>query len=318
MGPRPAARALLLIAALALVAGRLRAQGDAAARYDRGRFTVVAYPRDAQLARALLAEAVRADSFPGLPRPSARVVIAIAPDRERFRVLAGGAAPEWGAAVAFPASQRIVMQGQRAGSDAGNPLEVLRHELAHLALHERLGDLPPRWFDEGYASYAANEWGRDELLATNVALALGRLPSLAGLDSGFYHGSSTAAASYALAYRAVAELAALDPERGLALFFEHWRETRSFDQAVRLAYGLTGAAFEERWQKRTRRRYGALAAATDVTAAAALFLAMLVPLWLLRRRRDRRRLERLVAADVAEAERRAREERTLAELLGDS
>src|SRR5918997_505454 len=72
--------------------------------------------------------------------------------------------------------------GQRAGSDAGDPIEVLRHELAHLALHEWMGALPPRWFDEGYASYAANEWGRDELLATNLALFLRRMPSLDGLD----------------------------------------------------------------------------------------------------------------------------------------
>jgi hypothetical protein len=198
------------------------------------------------------------------------------------------------------------MQGQRAGSDAGDPLVVFRHELAHLALHEALGELPPRWFDEGYASYAAGEWGRDELLATNVALALGPMPSLGGLDSGFYRGASTAEASYALAYRAVAELAALDPERGLTLFFAHWRETGSFDQAVRQAYGVTAVAFEQRWQTRTRRRYGALAAVTDVTVASALFLALLLPLWVARRRRDRRRFARMVAADEA-AERRARE-----------
>jgi hypothetical protein len=198
------------------------------------------------------------------------------------------------------------MQGQRAGADAGDPLAVFRHELAHLALHEAVGDLPPRWFDEGYAAFAANEWGRDELLATNVALALGPMPSLAELDSGFYAGASSAAASYAFAYRAVAELAALDPARGLGVFFEHWRDTGSFERAVRLAYGITGPAFEERWQSRTRRRYGALAAATDLTAASALFVALLFPLWVVRRRRDRRRLGRMLAAD-AEAERRARE-----------
>lgn len=289
------------------IAGRsLGAQAGAAARYDQGRFTVVAYPRDAHLARSLLAAAARGDSFPGLARPRARVAIAIAPDRDRFRALTGGMAPEWGAAVAFPASGRIVMQGQRAGSDAGDPIEVLRHELAHLALHEAMGDLPPRWFDEGYASYAAGEWGRDELLATNVALVLGRMPSLAELDSGFYRGASTAAASYALAYRAVAELAALDPDRGLTLFFEHWRATRSVERAVRLAYGVTLPGFEQRWQTRTRRRYGALAAATDVTLATVIFLALVLPLWIARRRRDRRRLERLVAAD-ADAERRSRE-----------
>src|SRR5690349_3888352 len=54
-------------------------------RFDRGRFTVAAYPSDEQLARSLLASAVARDTFPGLPRPKQRVVIAIAPDRERFR-----------------------------------------------------------------------------------------------------------------------------------------------------------------------------------------------------------------------------------------
>ncbi|MFP5355115.1 MAG: hypothetical protein ACLGIK_08170, partial [Gemmatimonadota bacterium] len=61
------------------------------------------------------------------------------------------------------------MQGRRASSDAGDPIRVLRHELAHLALHEYLGDLPTRWFDEGYASYAAGEWDRDRVIATNLA-----------------------------------------------------------------------------------------------------------------------------------------------------
>jgi hypothetical protein len=297
---------VLALLALAVSPRPGGAQADSARRFDAGRFTIVAYPRDAALARALLADATRRDSFPGLPRPRARAVVAIAPDRARFRDLAGGQAPEWGAAVAFPAAGRIVLQGQAAGSDAGDPLEVFRHELAHLALYEALGPLPPRWFDEGYASYAAGEWGRDELLATNVALVLGPFPSLAGLDSGFYRGASTASASYALAYRAVAELAALDPERGLSLFFGYWRETRSLEQAVRLAYGITLPAYEQRWQSRTRRRYGALAVATDVTVASAIFLALLLPLWIMRRRRDRRRFARLVAADL-EAERRARE-----------
>ena len=63
-------------------------------------------------------------------------------------------------------------------SDAGDPREVLRHELAHLALHEYLGDLPPRWFDEGYASYAAREWSREDALSANVALAIRGTPTL--------------------------------------------------------------------------------------------------------------------------------------------
>ena len=265
--------------------------------------------------RSLLAAAAERDSFPWLPRSRARVVIAVAPDERRFREWIGPAAPEWGAAIAFPAQRTIIMQGRTAGSDAGDPLVVLRHELAHLALHEALGDLPPRWFHEGYASVAAGEWGREEVLATSVALLLRGMPTLDSLDAAFDAGASRADAAYALAHRAVAELAALDPQRGLTLFFDYWRETRSLEVAIRRAFGLTQAQFEERWRQRTRRQYGALAIAADLSLAAALLMLIVVPLYMARRRRDRRRLEAMRAADVA-AERAARES-ALAALLGD-
>ena len=73
-------------------------------RYDQGRFTVGAAPHDATLARSLLATAMARDSFPWLPRPSARVLILIAPDRRRFAELIGPHAPEYGAAIAIPSS----------------------------------------------------------------------------------------------------------------------------------------------------------------------------------------------------------------------
>ena len=290
------------------------ARSAGAVRLDGGRFTVVAYPSDLPLARGLLTEAQRQDSFPGLPRPRARVLLAIAPDGRRFREWVGAAAPEWGAAIAFPALGRIVMQGRQAGSDAGDPRTVLRHELAHLALHEYLGDLAPRWFDEGYASYAAGEWGRDEILATNLALLARGMPTLDSLEAGFYEGSALAEESYALAFRAVSDLASLDPERGLSLFFPYWKESGRFDQAVRQAYGLTATAFERQWQERTRRRYGMLALVANLSLATSIFLIAFVPLYVSRRRRDRRRLDAMRAADAA-AE---REEAALAALMADS
>jgi peptidase MA superfamily protein len=299
---------------LLLCATPATAQERPPVRLDRGRFTAVAFPDDSLLARTLLESAVRGDTFPGLPRPTSHVLLVIAPDARRFREWLGSNAPEWGSAFAFPQSNRILMQGRRAGSDAGDPQQVFRHELAHLALHEFLGDLPPRWFDEGYASYSANEWGRDDVLATNVALALRRIPALDSLDAGFAAGASRANAAYALSYRAVAELAALGGDRGLALFFDYWKRTGSMDQAVRGAFGWTLARFEQEWQRRTRQRYGGLALAADLSVIGAATLLALLPLYLIRRQRDRRRMDVLVAADaVAE-----REARILDALLGES
>lgn len=286
---------------------------DAPLRLDGGRFTVVAYPRDETLARSLLGAAVARDTFPGLPRSRDRVLIAIAPDADRFRDWVGPYAPEWGAAIAFPEERRIIMQGSAAPSSAGDPIQVVRHELAHLALHEALGTLPPRWFDEGYASYAAGEWGREEVLATSFALLMRGLPSLDSLDRWFDGGSSRAGSAYALAYRAVSDLASLDRERGLTLFFQYWERSGSLDRAVRDAYGLTLDGFEGQWRTRTMRRYGALALFADLTLAAGMMTFLILPLYLARRRRDRRRLAALIAADEA-AERAARES-ALEELL---
>lgn len=288
---------------------------DAPERLDRGRFVFLFFPQDRQLATSLAARSVATDTFPGLPRPQQRIVIAIAPDRRRFREWAGGA-PEWGSAIAFPETRRIVLQGSRAGSDAGNPTDVLRHEVAHLALHEYLGELPTRWFDEGYASYSAGEWGRDEVLMTNLALALRGMPTLDELEHSFSGGETAAQSAYALAYRAVSELADMDRGRGLSLLLSYWRTEGTFDRAIRRAYGITSGQFESRWRSRTRARYGALALVSNVTLAGLLLLFILMPLYFARRRRDRRRLQSMKEADAA-AE-RAAQASAIDELLGES
>jgi len=311
---RGALTVLLAVCALACGSTPLAAQDEAPRRLDVGRFTAVYFPKDDALAHSLLQYAVRTDTFPGLPRPKQRVLIAIAPDAARFRSWAGSNAPEWGAALAFPDSRRIVMQGSGAGSDAGDPQVVLRHELAHLALHEQLGDLPPRWFDEGYASYAAREWRREDALAANLALALHGTPTFAELDADLSAGATTAQNAYALAYRAVVELAALDPDRGLAPFLPRWKEEQSLDKALRRTYGMTSSGFEKYWQQRTRRRYGALAFVSDLAVGGLVLLVVIIPLYLVRRRRDRRRMAELRAADEA-AEIAARKS-LLALLLG--
>jgi hypothetical protein len=88
---------------------------------DSGRFTLVAFPRDAALARSLLGDALGRDTFPGLPRPRAHARILVTPDALHFHDAIGPTAPAWGAAIATPENGRIVMQGSRASSAAGHP-----------------------------------------------------------------------------------------------------------------------------------------------------------------------------------------------------
>jgi hypothetical protein len=310
---------LLAVVAMAARGRAVPAQQDAPLRIDSGRVTVVDSRRDERLAHTVVDQVIHGDSFPGLPRPTHRIIVAIARDAKQYRQLVGPTAPDWGAAVAFPESQRIVLQGSSAGSDAGDPVETLRHELAHLALHEYLGDLPPRWFDEGYASFAAHEWRREDAIATNLGLALRGMPTLDELEREFEGGSTSAQEAYALAFRAVSDLSDLGGPDGLRPLFENWKQTGSLDRADRASYGMTLSAFEERWRERTRRRYGALALGEGVVVGASLIGFLLMPLYLARRRRDRGRLAAMAAADaVAEAaEARSVLEGILGETAGD-
>lgn len=308
-------RILLGLMAPGLAAGAQPAPA-APLRLDSGRATVVYFPADTRLATTILRQVAKADSFPGLPRPREHVLIAIAPDRRRFREWVGPAAPEWGAAVAFPESNRIVLQGSSAPSDAGDPLATLRHELAHLALHESLGDLPPRWFDEGYASVAAHEWNREDAVAANLGLAWRGMPTLDELEREFEGGTTRAEEAYALAYRAVTDLADLGGKEGLAPLFANWKRTRSLERAVRVTYGITLTEFEQRWRDSTRRRYGGLALMGNLAVAGVIIGFIVVPLYLARRRRDRLRLRAMVVADqVAEL---AAARNPLVDLLGET
>ncbi|MEK0431427.1 MAG: hypothetical protein RL139_1231 [Gemmatimonadota bacterium] len=286
-----------------------------ATEYRVGRFIVAAYPSESRLASTLLADAmVRAD-FPGLPVLRDTVWIAIAPDHRTFRAWVGPSAPEWGAAIAFPDRRLIVLQGRDAGADAGEPRQTLRHEVAHLALAEAVGADIPRWFDEGYASFAAGEWGRGEVLATSVGLIWRGVPTLAGLDSAFRGGADGAQRAYALAHHAVADLASLGGARGLALLFLDWRSTGDLDAALRARHGLTLAAFEARWRGRVRRQYGALALATDVSLLLTLAAVLFGPVWWRRRRQAEATLARLRALEAAQD---ARDRASaLAALLGE-
>jgi hypothetical protein len=272
-------------------------------------------PEDATLAKSLLAFATASDTFPGLPRPERAVTILIAPDEAKLHAWIGGGAPEWGIAFALLEEYRIVMQGRSASSRAGNPQVTLRHELAHLALHERAGPGFPVWFHEGYASFAAGEIARDEVLSQSLLIAIRGVPYLVTLDTLISGGSARAEQGYALAHRAVADLAAKDPAGGLRLFFRYWGETHRLDAAFRRAYGITLDGFEAEWRKNTRRRYGVLAIVADVGFASVVLFVIMAPFWISRRQRDRSRLAAMLAADAA-AELRERES-AVAELLGE-
>ncbi len=238
--------------------------------------------------------------LPGLPDSLPRgLSLFIAPDQATFDELTGGAVPEWGAGVAIPSLNRIVVPGfglQRARG--WNEARVLRHEWAHLGLHQHLDGLRiPRWFDEGYAEWASGGWSPGEGWRLRVAFAVGNAPPLDSLVLGWPRDEASATLAYLLSATAVEYLISESGERGLRLFLDRWRYERSFDTALRATYGLTLGQFEEDWKGYVRGRYGWLFV---VSHSAVFWLSLTLALLLMvriRRGRDREAMARLRAGE---------------------
>lgn len=245
---------------------------------------VTARKPDLSLAIGLAEEAGTAREWYGLgrrePGPLRLIVVRGGPPLDSVMQ---GRGPSWGAGFALPGARTIVIR-----VDAGDPHAILRHELAHLALHEAVRVRVPLWFDEGYAALAAGEWDRLDILQINLAVARGAVPGFFELDRALRANETTAQTAYALAASAVAMLARRHPDHSLVPLLNRLAAGEGFDAAVLATTGSRLASFEEEWQKDVRSRYGlvvwAVAGGFWLIVAGAVIWAY----WL-RRRRDRPR-----------------------------
>lgn len=242
------------------------------------------WERDRETAAALAEFADNAGPWPGLPpAPERPIRLVVVSGSARFDSLTAGRLPEWGVGAAFPATNTIVVRV------VNDPRRTLRHELAHLALHEVVGWVP-RWFDEGYAVRAADEWDRLDILRVNWALLRGNIPTLADLDR-YLRGETAASAdaAYALATTAILMLERLGGDRGLEPLMRALADEPDLDQAMRQTYQVTLGQFEDLWRRDLRKRYGWLLVLTTFSVFWAVAGVMLVVLWVWRRERDRER-----------------------------
>lgn len=246
--------------------------------------TVVAWPAQMSLALQLAEAADQSRAWPGLgTRDPGPIRLVVVPDEAAMQRLSEGRAPAWGAGIALPASHTIMLR-----ADAGNAQEILRHELAHLALRRVIQEPVPRWFDEGYAAYAAGEWGRMDAIGINLAVLQGRIPDLDQLNGTLRSSEADASLGYALAMTAVMAVARHHPEHSLAPIITLLADGEPFDSALRRTTGLTAGQFSVAWQKDVRRRYGVLGWFTLGGLWFLMALAVLIAAYV-RRRLDRPR-----------------------------
>lgn len=249
-----------------------------------GEVLVVAPPELDQLGATLGDFAGEAHDWLGLgPVDLTPLTLVLVADEAGFAEWSRGRVPSWGAGLTVPSRRLVVVR-----VNAGNPHQTLRHELAHLALHSRIRSRVPLWFSEGYAALASGEHGRLDALQLNLAVALGRVPSLPRLDAALRGGAADAGPAYALAASAVADIARRHPTGSLAPILQRMEQGEPFAEALLAATGLDPLGFGDRWYLDIRRRYniGVWAVAGGAWVLVTLVLAFLLAL---RRQRDRTR-----------------------------
>ena len=306
---RRAGHAARLLRAAALAAAVLLAflgfppapaAAQAAEVTSAGTLRVLHAPRHRALAREVIAQARRPLPLPGFGAgglPDSATIV-LAPSPADFAAATGGGAPEWAGGVAIPSLRRIVLPVYpSAAVRQQDAAATLRHEVVHLALHARLGDDIPRWFNEGYAEVASGSWDAEQAWQLRVAFLLGRVPPLDSLTLDWPREAARARFAYLLSATAVQHLQRLGGERGFALLMQRWQREGSLDRALRSTYGMTVGTFEDDWAKDVRKRYGWVLAVSNAALIwlAATALAMIA--WIPRRRRNRRRLAAMEAED---------------------
>lgn len=263
-------------------------------------------PQSARLAQSLLPGAEML-TFAGLPadilRQGEDVIVYLAADEAAFDSLTGGRAPEWGAGVAMPQLGIIVIPGYVSDRGGTHTLpQILRHELAHVALQRHLGDaLVPRWFTEGYATWTAGEFNADSGWQLRLALATDRAPALDSLTLDWPLLATDARIAYLLSGSAVAYLYSLGSPDTFERFLTEWRLSGDFEQSLRGVYVLASPQFERLWREHVKRRYGWLQVLSQTAFIWTILTLLVLALFVIRRRRDRRRMAALRAGELPDS-----------------
>lgn len=288
--------------ALFLLAGQdTLAPTLAGASYLEGaRVTVSFMPADSGKARSVVRALDATPPLPGLPPEFPDGVrLVLAPDEATFDQLAGGQAPDWGAAVALTTRSTILLPAFVSSRGAGwSDTRVLRHEWAHIGLHQYLEGLRlPRWFSEGYAQWASGGWDWGE--GWKLRLALTREEG--GLDSlaiSWPRGEARARTAYLLSATTIEYLVAQSGPRALEVLLRRWKDTGSFEEAFRATFGVTTAQFEEDWRRYVRSRYGWLFVLSHSAVFWMLMSVALLAMVVVRKRARRESMARLRAGDI--------------------
>jgi hypothetical protein len=266
-------------------------------RLDHGWITVELPSSVSDRGEALLREAddFRAHISEDFGQPLLQsVIVRVARTPEQMSELApeGAPPPAYAAGVAYPSLHVVLLALQAPQTwDAPDLLELLRHELTHVALTDAVGGHHvPRWFDEGLAIHESGEvpWVRTKTL-WDATLGKHLLP-LSYLDRGFPADGYEVNEAYAESADFVRFLMRDTDRARFGALLQRIRAGVPFDRTLEDSYGEDVRKLEFEWREELGRRFGVLPIVTGGGLLWVLIAGLAGAAWLKKRRRARAKL----------------------------
>jgi len=199
--------------------------------------------------------------------PPPRVRVEVAGSSDAFLPRQSDPFEPWVAGMADPADNTIFLRPLSGAEVRHNSMRAIAaHELAHLAIHEKVKGNPiPVWLDEGLAVFLADEpfYARADRLAS-IAIT-GRAFMFRDLQNGFPSTASDAATAYAQSGDFVRWLYQKYGEAAFLRYLDILAEGVDPDKALQAAFGLPLYDLQMQWMKSLGRVYGWIPSLTGGT-----------------------------------------------------
>jgi hypothetical protein len=226
------------------------------------------------------------------PLDHARVRIARTPDQMTELAPEGAPPPSYAAGVAYPSIGVALLALQAPGTwEAPDLLELLRHELTHIALADAVaGHHVPRWFNEGLAIYESHEAPWSRRAALGEASFSKRLLPFAEIDQGFPLDSYAVNVAYAESASVVGFLLRDSDRARFGSLVDRVRAGAAFERALEDAYGIDLRKLEYEWREEVSRHFSIIPVLTGGGLLWLVISVLAAVAWANRRKRAKAKL----------------------------
>lgn len=222
-----------------------------------------------------------------------KISVYIVNSRERFDMLTRGGLPDWGVGCAIPSKGMIVIISPTAAEYRQPFQEIVRHEWAHIALRQRVGSsYIPRFLDEGFAMYFANQWSNSYAVTLAKAQLLGSLFPLRSIDRVNFFNSSQAQIAYAQSYQAVTYLLTEYGHESFEMILDALRDGLSLDGSFEAAIGADFRTFENEYNLYIQKHYSWLLVFSDMWIMWLVLALLIIIGFILKKKRGRDTIKR--------------------------